>query len=111
MAGDMSKITIEEENLTSEEALARVSMILAKSENPKLLSHLSHDEINQLAPLQTVADFKKLKHIQEFTHNFLQFRVSMERLGRREMLDIAGGVKHEPEKVRGIRKLFGGLAR
>jgi hypothetical protein len=34
---DMSKITIEEENLTSEEALARVSMILAKSENPKLL--------------------------------------------------------------------------
>lgn len=108
---DMSKITIEEENLTSEEALARVSMILAKTDNPKLLTHLSHDEINLIAPLQTVADLRKIKYLQEFTKNFQLFRVSLERLGRREMLDIAGGVKHEPEKIRGIRKLFGGLAR
>lgn len=107
----LPKITIEEENLTSEEALAKVSMILAKSENPKLLSHLSYNEISLLAPLQTISDIAKLKYFQTFINNFLQFRVSLERLGRREMLDIAGGVKHEPEKVKGIRKLFAGLGK
>lgn len=105
------KINVEEENLTSEEALAKVSMILANTENPRLLSHVSHDEVALLAPLHTIADMSKITYLQNFITNFLELRVSLERMGRREMLEIAGGTRHEPEKIKGLRKLFAGMGR
>ena len=99
---------IGEEVLTSEEALAKVAMILARTDNPKLLSELNLYEISSVAVIQSVADETKNRILQEFIKNFLYFRVSSGRKGRKELMEIATAIKQEPEKgMMKVRKLLG----
>src|SRR3972149_3623506 len=111
MALDDKKEDAGEEVLTTEEALAKVAMILAKTENPKLLTELSIEEIVSISVLASIAEKTENHMLKDFLNNFMYLKVSHQRKGRKELLDIAKSIREEPEKGFGrIRKLFGGGA-
>jgi len=98
-----------EEVLTTEEALAKVAMLLADTKNPKLMSELSMHEISSIAVIDTIATQTNNKTLNDFVNNFLRYRVSNSRKGRKELMDIATSIRQEPERMTTrIRKLFGG---
>lgn len=90
-----------DESLTREEALAKVAMILARVENPKIMSELSLPEVSLISALQVYGEIYDFEAIKNFTNNFLQHRVSKDRMGRKEILEIASEVRRLPEKMMG----------
>lgn len=104
----------EDEALSAEEALAKVAIILAKTESPKLLSELDDYEIKLSAALFAASENIKMvdvmeeKMIQNFLLNFLMLRVSHKRQGRRELLEIAKSARDQPEqRFSKLRNIFG----
>lgn len=99
------------ENLTREEALAKVSMILAETKNPKILSDFSEQEIGYMTALRTMAEEYDIKILRTLTDNIAQYRVSKLRMGRKEILEIASEVRRVPERMLrgGMRSLFSGF--
>ncbi len=92
-----------------EEAIGKISMILAKSEKIKVLTDLDDEEIKQIAALLVVADVVDDKNLENFCNNFMELRVSKKRLGRRELLDLAKSSGRQAEQRLGfVRRIFGG---
>lgn len=96
----------DDDNLSREEALAKVSLILAKTDNPKILSDISISEVSLLTALNTIGDMFDFASVSDFSNNFLLFRVSKERQGRKELLEIASEIRRQPERLGGIKRLF-----
>jgi hypothetical protein len=98
----------------TEEAMATaiVEMLETNEMKTKTLSDLDDEEICYMALLQCIAKQLKVKEIQSFVDNFCQFRVSRNRLGRREMGSIvsnAGSSFEDRLRKRGAKDLFAGL--
>jgi hypothetical protein len=69
------------------EYLAKVSMILAKTDNPKIMSDIDIREVGLVSALSTIGQVLDYEIINDFVHeNFLQLRVSKDRKGRQEIL-------------------------
>lgn len=105
----------DQEQLSYDEALSRVALILAETRSPKLLSEIDDMEIRLCSALYAVSesvamfDVHQEKMILSFLNNFLQLRVSNKRLGRRELLEVAKSAKDIPEqRFSRLRSLFGG---
>jgi len=104
----LAKIALDDDqNLSREEALAKVSLILARTENPKLLSDISITEVSLLTALHTIGDMLDFEILDTFSENFETLRVSKERQGRKELLEIASEIRRQPERLGGL----GGLSR
>lgn len=101
----------DENNLTREEALARVSMILAKTENPKILSDFEPHEVGLITAISTVGEAFDFNIMNLLAKNFSLYRVSKLRQGRKEILEIASEVRRTPERMArgGLRSLFRGF--
>ena len=107
-AVDVNLNVDDDESMTLEESLAKVAMLLARTDNPKVLSEIDDKEIRLCASLLTVAERMNDKMISNFVNNFLLLRVSNRRKGRTELLEIARGVKEMPEqRFSRLRNLFG----
>lgn len=101
---------LEGEMYGREEAFAKLGMSLLKTEEFKVLSDLESEEIGKVAIIQTLADRLKSPVLKTFVKNFLLLRVSQNRLGRREMMNIAtSGVEDTKKKAKSISSLFAGL--
>jgi hypothetical protein len=104
----LAKIALDDDqNLSREEALAKVSLILARTENPKLLSDIRIEEVSLLTALHVVGDMLDFKILDTFSENFEMLRVSKDRQGRKELLEIASEIRRQPERMGGL----GGLSR
>lgn len=98
------------ENLTVDEALAKVAMILAQTKEEKTLTELDDNEIKLCASLYAVADKTHDKMITSFLMNFLRLRVSHKRQGRKELLEVArSGQQREELRSSRLKQFFGGL--
>ena len=98
--------------MTVDEALAKVSMLLAKTENPKVLSEVSENEIKYCSALFSVAEKMKDEMQLDFLKNFLLLRVSKARKGRQELLQIAQSVRELPEtRMNRLKTFFSGIGR
>ena len=94
--------------MTTDEAIAKIGMILAESRDPMLLSEIDEHEIKACAALLVVAKKCGDHMLKEFVFNYLRLRVSKKRKGRSELLDIARSAKEVPEqRLSGLRKFFG----
>src|SRR3972149_1730262 len=101
-----------DESMTTDEALARVSMLLAKTENPKVLSEVSENEIRLSASLFAVGEKMEDNMILSFLNNLLLLRVSKMRKGRGELLEIARSVRDMPEsRLNKLKTLFSGIGK
>lgn len=97
-------------NLSREEALAKVSLILANTDKPKILSDIDIREVGYTSALSTVGEFLDIPMLNTFIHqNFLQLRVSKDRKGRNEILEIAREIRIQPEREGSLRSRFFGL--
>jgi len=105
--------TPEAEVFGREEALAKISMELLKTEKyKKILSDLTIDEINAIVSLLAIGRLIDSDLINNIVNDFLELRVSKDRLGRKEILAFAlsFGIEGETRgRSRGIGSLFAGL--
>jgi hypothetical protein len=97
-----------------EEAIARIGLELlyAEGEELKSLSDLTPKEVFYLTTLTNIAEFYNSDVMENFIMNFLKFRISRMRLGRKEMLIFATGLREateEAKKGKGIASLLSGL--
>jgi len=95
----------------TEEALGQAVSNLTDvdEEKIKLLSDLQIWEINQLALMLTIAERYDIQWLRTYVDNMLKLRVSVQRLGRREIVKmISGSAEREHAGVRGwLRRRFG----
>lgn len=102
-------VDIGEDSLTLEESLAKVAMILAKTDSPKVLSEITDQEIRMAAALFVIAKRTKNEMIDQFLENFLLLRVSHKRKGREELLKIAQSAKEGSDsRMSRLRSFFTG---
>jgi hypothetical protein len=100
--GDVNQVT------TTDEALARVAMILATTKKKKLLTEIDEAEVVSLACLKVVAAKTKDSMLNDFCDNFMLLRVSKKRQGRKELLEIEKASRQMPEQRLGfLRRFFG----
>lgn len=100
----------DDEGMTVDEALAKVAMLLAKTENPKVQSEVNETEIRHCAALFVVAEKMQDTMLTSFLQNFLLLRVSKSRKGRSELLEIARAAREIPDQKMGrLKSLFQGL--
>ena len=95
----------QEDIISQEEALAKISMILAKTENPESLSDLPPDEIMDMTIIKTLGTRLESGLMLDMVKNYLLLRVSNKRQGRKEIIQVASSGKHDDEK-RGMGRFF-----
>lgn len=109
----MVRVEPEAEVFGKDEAFARISMELLKTDKyKKILSDLEQDEINAIVSLLAIGRIVKSDIIEEIVDDFLELRVSKNRLGRKEILSFALASTFEGAGGRaksGISSLFSGL--
>ena len=104
------KLVDEGEVLSPEEAIARCVMILAKTDDPSLLTELSDEEIRLLSIIGTIADKTDNEVLSGFAERYMKLRVSLERKGRAEIINVAKGGSSVEEKIKkGLRSYFMGI--
>lgn len=72
-----------------EEAQAKILLNLLKTKNPKLLSDISEEELPILVGLGVLSDYLDSDFLKNMRDEFLQFKVSIGRAGRQELVTIA----------------------
>jgi len=109
----MVRIEPESEVFGKDEAFARISMELLKTDKyKKILSDLELDEINAIISLLAIGRIVKSDILEKIVNDFLELRVSKDRLGRKEILSFALASTYESGGLRaksGISSLFSGL--
>ena len=111
----LAKADLSQEIFGMDEATARIAVELSKmnkqdEDKAKMLTDLFIDEIPHVAGYFTIASAFDLPIFKDFILNFLQMRISKDRLGRRELVGIASGTQETKEKVKqGLQSLFSGL--
>jgi hypothetical protein len=97
----------------TEEALARIAMELLEPSGDKLytVTDVTPEEIFSIAVINRYATLFKSSMMENWVNDFLKLRISRFRLGRREFLLLAAGIKESEEaKKKGkVTDLFAGL--
>jgi hypothetical protein len=107
---EYDKLAQSSEVTTPDEAIAKISMILADSKEVDILSDLTSDEVALLSSLKTVAVHTENTLLSSFVNNFLRFRISRNRKGREEIIQVARARGGEEEKMRkGFRSMVLGM--
>lgn len=109
----MVRVEPEAEVFGKDEAFAKISMELLKTDKyKKILSDLDVDEVNALTSLLAIGRIIKSDMLEKIVNDFLELRVSKDRLGRKEILSFALASTFEGAGGRakaGISSLFSGL--
>ncbi|MEM1544340.1 MAG: hypothetical protein QXD79_08255 [Candidatus Methanomethylicia archaeon] len=98
---------IEEEVLSMEEALAKISILLTREEKIRMLTELDDQEIRLISSLLGVADRYGLDFVKCFVNNFMLLRVSLRRKGRGEIVNLAQQIPELTEKIKTKLGKFG----
>ena len=98
----------------TEEATARaiVELLEMDKHKKKILTDLDFNEVNVLTLLTLVGERLKIKEFTKFAENFAEYRVSMGRLGRKELTGIitmAGFQTEERGRMKSLKSVFTGF--
>ena len=98
------------ENLSVDEALAKVAMFLGKTEDAITMTEIDDTEVKLCAALYAITEKTRDKMIASFLLHFLRLRVSYKRQGRKELLDVTrSSTQREDMKVSRLRQFFSGV--
>lgn len=100
--------------LGQEEAMAQalIELMEIQDEKKRTLTDLELEEVGTLTLLQCLANRTKVRELEDFVNLFCQFKVSKNRLGRREIVNTVsmGGLGTDDRRKRGsIKDLFSGI--
>ena len=93
-------------------AQALLELIDINGDKTRTLSDFNDEEICVLTLLQTITNRIKVKELDDFVVHYSQFKVSRNRLGRREIVNaLSAGAygQDDRRKSRSIKDLFGGM--
>jgi len=96
---------LEEEPMTSEEAMARAISKLADVKKPDVLTELNEKEIRLLTRIITIGNFFDVELMKKTAWNFMRLRVSTKRKGRAEILGVAKAAKEQEDLKSKMRNL------
>lgn len=94
------------------QAQALLELMEIQDQKTKSLSDLTLQEIGTLALLQTLYQRTKINEIGDFVELYCQFKVSRDRLGRREItnaITLGGLGVDDRRKKNSIKDLFSGI--
>jgi len=90
---------IEKDIIGVEESRAKISLLLADTTNPEMLSELAPDKVIQVAVLKSLAEEYNSTLLAKFIRDYLLLQVSRNRKGREEIIEVAtGGVVEKKKK-------------
>ena len=93
---------------TKEEALGKIAMKLAETEDEKILTELKDEHIAKITSLLSVAEKYNIPIYEKICETFMRLKVSKDRKGRKELLEIAKAVRDEElGKMNKLKNLFG----
>jgi hypothetical protein len=99
----------ETEIITTDEAMAKITMELAKPSNIKAMSEVNWREVIIISALWSVANEMKDDLLKTFLTTYLELKISKERKGRGELIDM-GKVGRQIEQEKGrLSRLFSGF--
>jgi hypothetical protein len=99
----------ENEIITTDEAMAKITMELAKPSNIKAMSEVNWREVIIISALWSVANEMKDDLLKTFLTTYLELKISKERKGRGELIDM-GKVGRQIEQEKGrLSRLFSGF--
>ena len=82
------------EEISQERARAEITKELMKKDNLARVTHLESKEIGYLSAVIAINSITKSKVVDKFTDEFKENKISLNRLGRREVVEL---VKPTPE--------------
>lgn len=98
-----------DEGMSSDEALAKAVITLAKSDKIKILTELSDNEIKLCSALYVVGTKMNDEMLLQFLTEFLNLRVSKTRKGRLEILKIAqSSAERQDSRLSKFKSIFMG---
>jgi len=95
-----------------EEAMAKILVELSRTESPKLLSDIDEEEIPILIGLGRLKDKLNSDLLGSCIKEFLEYRVSLHRQGRQEMITVALASRYQSgsgKSKSGLKSLLSGL--
>ena len=98
--------TNDEDILTSEEALAKATSMLADARKPKTMTRIDEQEVKLLAALVTLGFHYDIDILKNVCRNFMELRISLKGLGRQELLEIAKSAREEKMETSRLKKLL-----
>lgn len=84
-----SDMSAQSEVFTSEHAQAKAIVQLTESKDPEILTHLKDNEIAMFSSLSVLANVYSSDSMKMWITKFIRFRISLERKGRGEVVEIA----------------------
>jgi uncharacterized protein involved in exopolysaccharide biosynthesis len=98
---------LDEEILTSEEALAKAVVTLSETKRPKIMTRINEKEVKVLSALVTLGNAYDVDLLNDVCLNFMNLRVSLKGMGRSEILEIAKTSRDEKAEASRLKKIFG----
>lgn len=95
-----------------DEAFGKIAIELLQTEKMRVLSDIDEDEVKLLSVILTIGEKIESKTLKKLAENFLQLRVSRDRVGRQELMSVAlaSRVKSGGKKGKqSIKDLFAGM--
>lgn len=86
---------MEDEMITSEEAIAKAVVTLSKTPDEQVMSEFRGIEVKLLTATKTIGDKYDVPSMKELVRNFGRFRVSLDRKGRGELVSLARSAREE----------------
>ena len=86
------------------EAMAKIAMILAKSDNKKILTELTESEIYDFSQAYALAKYLEIPEITTVMNELMILKISKDRKGRQEIIEITQNMGAESirAKQRGL---------
>jgi hypothetical protein len=78
---------------TQEEALAKVTVLLADKKKREVITDLNDEEIKLMSAITAVSKSYKMTMAKDFINELMLLRISKNRLGRKEIIDLSRGVQ------------------
>lgn len=98
LENDKLNINLDEESITHEEALGKIALMLGKTENNKILTELSHNDVLNIVRISTTAKILNMDYLNNLCEEFRLHMVSLDRKGRKEIENIAMEMRRLPNK-------------
>jgi len=110
--GDLADDLLEQNTLDKEQALAESIRLLGRTENIDTLTELEDKEIIALSILKAMDNEFNIPILTDFSNDFVKFRVSKKRKGRKGIEDILRSTLNERDNLFGnIKDRFNNFGR
>lgn len=110
MTVEMPSDILDRDVVGMDDAIGKIAMALSERKHPELLTELSDEEVKNISILLTIATEEELDFLVTFVENFIRLRVSLNRKGVKEIIELTKGTQQPEKQMREkLKNMFLGL--